>query len=318
MNRTHMLVIVALAVGCSRGTTAGGASTDPLQQLEADTGHSWTVRWRADLHTPALLEGRTTPMASTADDAARAGRAFLRRHGALFAMGDADDLVAEDAGADELGMTHARFGEEIDGRPVWGGELIAHFDSDGALVRVNGRYVPVTTALGDPVKDADEARVIAVGAARQAEPAVDPDAFTTYAPKLYVYPVDAQTVKLAWRVAIDVESDTVAQSLESFVDATDGTLLHAADVTNYLDGSGVGVFGDPQQLVIAQSGASYVLEDTTRGSPPTRTYSAAGRSRLPGLAVRSKDPAHWDEGGSAPGSAVDAHAFVAATWDHFA
>jgi bacillolysin len=34
--------------------------------------------------------------------------------------------------------------------------------------------------------------------------------------------------------------------------------------------------------------------------------------------VRSKDPTRWDESGDAAGAAVDAHAYVAATWDHFA
>ncbi len=322
MNRTLTLVVLALTAGCaSPGSTNVGNSdgaNDPLQQLEADTGQTWTVRWRDDLHTPALLEGRTAPLATTGPDAERAGRQFLKRYGALFGMSPDDDVVAEDSDTDELGMTHARFEQHVGDVPVWGAELLAHFAADGALVRVNGRYVPVQTALPDAATTADEARVAAVNGARAAYPSLSPDAFMTAAPKLYVYPVDAATMKLAWRVEIAAEDDTHAMALEAFVDAVDGSIVHLVETTAYLDGSGVGVLGDKQPLVVAKSGASYILEDATRGMPATRTYSAGGSSRLPGTAVRSKDVTSWDTDGVAPGAAVDAHAYVAKAWDYFA
>ena len=326
MNRTLTLVVLALAAGCgptntrdaSVGSSDGGAVDDPLQLLEAETGHHWTVRWRDDLHTPALLEGRTAPMATTGSDAERAGREFLTQHRLLFSMGDLDDLVATESSTDDLGMTHARFQQRQGNLPVWGGELLAHFDADGALVRVNGRYVPTPTLQSGATQTADQARVLAVSGARSSHPEVSADAFTTAAPKLYVYPLDGGGATLAWRVEVDVADDTQTLVLESFVDAVDGSIVHMADLTAYADGSGVGVLGDAQPLVIAANGASYILEDATRGAPATRTYSANGSTRLPGTAVRSKDPASWDTGGTAPGAAVDAHAFVAATWDYFA
>ena len=77
--------LALIAAGCSAGAAApsfapsDGGGIDPLQQLEEDTGHSWSVRWRQELHTPALLEGRTAPLATTGADAERAGRDFLRR-----------------------------------------------------------------------------------------------------------------------------------------------------------------------------------------------------------------------------------------------
>ncbi len=322
MNRRFSLVVLALAAGCGSGAPRDPGSpdgaVDPLQQLEADTGHDWTVRWRADLHTPALLEGRTAPLATTGSDAERAGRDFLRRYGALFAMSEQDDLVADDSGTDELGMTHARFEERVGGVPVWGGELLAHFDTDGALIRVNGRYVPIPWPLPAQVTSADEARVLAVADARASHPTLSPDAFTTSTPKLYVYPINAATAKLAWRVEIDVDDVTQVMTLQSFVDATDGSILHSVETTAYLEGSGVGVLGDRQPLVVAENGASYILEDATRGSPAARTYTAGGSTRRPGTAVRSRDPQSWDTAGTAPGAAVDAHAYVAAAWDYFA
>ena len=102
MNRSVSLIVLALA-GCGptmHALSSDGAARDPLQALEDETGHSWTVRWQPDIHTPAFLEGRTAPMATTADDAARTGRDFIQRHGALFSMGDTDDLVVTAADTD--------------------------------------------------------------------------------------------------------------------------------------------------------------------------------------------------------------------------
>ena len=320
-----VFAIVVACAGCrgggpsySFGASPDGGGADPLQQLEEDTGHSWSVRWRQELHTPAMLEGRTAPLATTGDDAERAGRAFLLKYGALYAMKPGDDLVATDSGTDELGMTHARFSQHAGDVPVWGGELIAHFDTDGSLIRVNGRYVPIAVNLPDPVKTSDEARALAASAARTAHPNVTADGFTTEAPKLYAYPIGTTTVKLVWRVAVDASDDAEVLQLEAFVDAVDGSIVHMAETTAYADGSGIGVTGDVEPLVIAKDGASFILEDATRGSPASRTYSSSGSTRLPGTAVRSKDPMAWDTGGAAAGAAVDAHAFVARTWDYFA
>ncbi|HEX4459131.1 MAG TPA: M4 family metallopeptidase, partial [Polyangia bacterium] len=321
----RLTLVSALAVafaGCGRpsllsATHGDQGALDALAQLDAETGVTWTARWYADIHTPALLEGRTAPLANTAVDAARAGRVFIRAHAALFSLADADDVESTDGSTDELGMTHARFAEKAQDYDVWGGQLYLHFASDGALVRINGRFIPVTSDLGTPELTSQEALVAAVAAARAASP-WSADAFTTYVPKLYAYPVDAQTVKLAWRVQIAANDDSGTALLESFVDAADGSILHAADITEYLAGSGVGVFGDRQSLVVAADGASYILEDDTRGAPPTRTYGNGGTTKLPGIAVRSKDPQAWDTSGDGKGAAVDAHAFVAASWDYFA
>ena len=151
-----LTLICALAVaGCGRpslwSTEHGDqGALDALAQLDAETGVTWSARWYSDLHTPAFLEGRTAPLANTAVDAARAGRVFIRAHSALFALGDADDVESSDGGTDELGMTHARFTEKAQDYDVWGGQLVLHFAGDGALVRINGRYIPIATELGTP------------------------------------------------------------------------------------------------------------------------------------------------------------------------
>ena len=341
MDRSLSLAALLLAAGCGSLPSPDSLSfdmtlDDPIAALERETGHPWTLHLRADA-TPALLEGRTAPLAATATDALRAGRQFLKRHRALFNMGDSDDLDTLDGDTDALGMTHAHFQEVVQGFPVWGGELLAHFASDGALVRVNGRYIPVAAELPMPSLTSDAARVSAVDAARAANADLDANAFTTSPPRLWVYappwsqpahdePTSrdggttspSSAIKLAWRVQVDVASP-MPQSLETFVDAVDGSILHVADTIAFLDGSGVGVDGTRRNLGITQHGASsYWLEDPAHGDPAQRTSSAGEDVGLPGSVVRTKDPSHWDEAPPAAGAAVDAHAFMAATWDHFA
>src|SRR5438876_133963 len=85
------LVLLPLA-GCDPGAAAAadGGSSDPLASLEQETGQSWTVRWHPDVHTPAVLAGRTAPLAASPQDAERAGRAFLLKVHALYQMTSPD------------------------------------------------------------------------------------------------------------------------------------------------------------------------------------------------------------------------------------
>lgn len=315
-----LLMVVALA-GCGPSAPdaladAGGGAPDPLSQLEADSGGRWRIRWHQDLHTPAFLEGKTDPMAATPKDAERAARAFLLKYAALYRLGGSDELKTIAAETDELGMTHARFRQQSGQVPVWGCELIAHFAADGSLVRVNGRFQPLPSVSVVPTRTADEARVAAVLDARMLRPELDAAQFTTVAPKLWLYPTDPSSARLVWRVEVAVADDAQPERLETFVDAGDASIVHRTDVLAWLDGSGVGVFGDERKLSIGQKRNKYWLEDAGRGG--STTYDMRGRAKLPGGGVKSDDPNAWDSDEPAAGAAVDAHANVAATWDFFA
>ncbi len=123
-------VVLALAAGCGGSAhrsfaNSDGGGLDPLQQLEQDTGHSWSSALASGApSTPvALLEGRTAPLAPTRPPTPNAlGNGWIRSFVTplLFAMAerDDDDVVATDsADTDELrAMTHARFQEQVERR----------------------------------------------------------------------------------------------------------------------------------------------------------------------------------------------------------
>jgi bacillolysin len=312
------LVLLLPLAGCgpTEAPLPDAAPLDALGELERDTGQKWTVRWHKDVHIPAFLEGRTAPLAATANDAERAGRAFLIRYHALFGMRAInDELSVIDSVTDELGMTHARFAQKRGKVPVWGGDLVVHFAEDGALVRVNGRVLPLPTIPLEPSRSPDEARVAAVLHARGARPEVAAEAFVTRTPKLVVYPRSAVDARLAWRVETDVQDAEEPMLLETFIDAEDGSVLAAHDLIDTLGGSGTGVFGDTKMLDVIEKRGSYWLEDAGRGAQ--KTYSAGGKVRLPGTGVKSEELHRWDTVAPGAGSAVDAHWAVAATYDYF-
>jgi bacillolysin len=308
------LLLLSLLAACT--DDPGPALDDsPLAVLDRETGATWKARFQPDLPTVAFLEGRTPPVARNGPAGERAGRSFLRRYAGLF--GDLDDLDTDWALTDELGMTHVSFHQRQGRIPVWGGELKVHFASDGALVRVNGRAWPVPSISPIPVRTADDAKLAALLDAEAQRPELDRTAFEALAPKLYIHP-RPDDARLAWRVQIYVEDGKRPMVLESFVDAEDGSIRARRDLLRSIDGSGIGVFGDQQALSISESDGQYWLIDATRGtSPATKTYSTAGRSHLPGTGVHSPARDRWDLAGEAAGAAVDAHAFVAQTWDYF-
>ncbi len=329
----RVLAGLALFVAACEGPAAfPPIVTDPagaLAALEAETGHTWRLRRHPSLGTPAFLEGRTQPLAATARDAQRAARQFLSQHERLFSLRSAvDDLADVSTESDDLGMSHARFQQRVGHVPVWGSDLLVHFDRDGSLVRVNGRYALLDgPASLEPRLTADEARVAAAAIARGLRPLAGPNAAFTLGADLVVVPLEdgalavgaARPARLAWRVSAGVADVDAPLALEALIDAEDGRTLAAFDRVVAVAGSGLGVFGDRKPVAIEKKTTAYWLEDRTRGQTPSRTFSARGKTRLPGSEVRSSEADRWDDDAAegVPGAAVDAHAYVAKAWDYF-
>ena len=291
---------------------------DALAALERETGQPWSIRWQDDLPTAAFLEGRTRPLALTSANAEQAGRAFILRYPELFGLTEDDQLDVDESTIDELGMIHTIFTQHRGRVPVWGGELRAHFAPDGALVRINGRSIPIADLPLVPVRSSDEARASALLDAEALRPEVNGADFSSLDPSLWIFPRGADGARLTWQVQIDVHDGVRPMVLETFVDASDGSIVARTDTLTALSGSGKGVFGELQVLTINENDGAYWLEDPSRGVSPTqKTYSASNRAHLPGTGVHSDDPSGWDLAGDAAGAAVDAHAYVARTWDYF-
>lgn len=73
---------------------------------------------------------------------------FLSTYRAEFRLRDpkAEMLVA-DTSTDDLGYKHVRLRQVYAGLPVWGAELIVHFDREDRIYLVNGHYLPTPDGL---------------------------------------------------------------------------------------------------------------------------------------------------------------------------
>jgi hypothetical protein len=68
---------------------------------------------------------------------------YLSAYRAVFHLRDpTDEMFVKGASTDALGYTHVRLRQVYAGLPVWGAELIVHFDAADRIYLVNGHYLP--------------------------------------------------------------------------------------------------------------------------------------------------------------------------------
>jgi thermolysin len=318
-----------------------GSPESTLAQLARSTGYAWQGRWHADLRTPALLEGNTEPLASTPAGLEHATFGFFERHPGLFRLhAPREELKVTQHDQDELGMTHLRLEQRLHGLPVWDHELRVHFDRDGRLSRLEGRYAPLGTLDSTaPLLSPEQARTAALAAmgvspqpatsdaqdggatsTQDAEPMLE-----TTAPELGIHvefagaAMDAVTPgpRLAYRVEVRVHDAKKPRMARCLVNAQTGTSLGCENLLDELHGTGTGYFGETLQFEIAARSGRYYLEDAAMGSPPQRIYGAANGARLPGTLLSSPRPDRWDLAPFGAGAALEAQVHLAQVEDYY-
>ncbi len=189
------------------------------------------IAWNAALGTPSFLSGAdlAAPSPFSAGKGLRpTGRpdadalAVLDTLSGIMGIRDAAaEFAPQTPERDSLGCMHVRAPQVHRGLPVFGGELIVHFDAAGKAYAVNGRYVPEIAVAGTPaLASEDAARLAAADLAlllgRPAAPTLAaPPALTVYAwrtaPRLaYALTLALDPAPLhAWRYWIDAETGCV-------------------------------------------------------------------------------------------------------------
>ncbi len=169
---------------------------------------------------------------------------------------------------DELGMTHVRFAQAVNGVPVEGSEVIVHFNKNNEVVSVNGKTNQTLDA--DAVDTA--ASISSIAALQAALSSVDAPQELTYEPtaELVVYPFEKKN-HAAYKVNVNFMGNEPGNWFV-FVDAHSGKvidkyngLMHA-DENKTQKGSGKGVHGDHRELHITRvkeenAGTKFALAD---------------------------------------------------------
>lgn len=115
-------------------------STVPASAVRIVRAENGTISWmRGDLGDLDLTAGKAAELSAVAADATRQ----LARWSGVMRLDDpGTELEGTRLETDDLGMTHIRFRQTLEGIPVWAREVIVHADRSGRIVSVNGTYEP--------------------------------------------------------------------------------------------------------------------------------------------------------------------------------
>ncbi len=137
-------------------------------RLRFDQADNGTVRWlKGRLGRVDAQPGKTLTM-ETYTEAALQTLAAYRPIVKLDAPDD--ELRTMNTVADDLGYVHARFEQTYADLPVWGRDLYVHFNAEGEIYAVNGRYEPTPRrVITTPSLDADAAITRTIDDLKQAD-----------------------------------------------------------------------------------------------------------------------------------------------------
>jgi bacillolysin len=193
-----------------------------LQQLTKMSGGTIQIRWDDERGTPRFLSGKlSNPMKG--EPLANA-LAFLDAVRELYHFDKAKKTFRlKRIDRDELGMTHVRLTHVSNNIPVWGDELIVHFDKEGVVRSINGQFTPKieehTAGMKKPTLIPGQAVEKALKEVGVDKPARKPTAM------LYFFPhPDPDTVTLVY--VVSVYDPQKPADWRVFVDAINGDVVY--------------------------------------------------------------------------------------------
>ncbi len=241
---------------------------DAVAEWKKANGPDVEIWYDSDWGTPFFIKGKDLTLAP-ATPLAKAGKSteatlalgtFSRLPNFLGLLDCASELRQIDHQTDHLGMTHVRFQQTYQGYDVWARDLYVHYDQDGNMSLINGRWSPTPNSLDQNAISVTEDDAIAVVKRTFA----DRDSIDIVETELMVYIDEDQEPHWAWRVRTSLG---LTEGYDLFVEATSGNELTRVS-TVYSDGpvegSGVDLLGFARTLDLWQEGSSYFMINTTK------------------------------------------------------
>ncbi|WP_412068129.1 M4 family metallopeptidase [Rubrivirga sp. IMCC43871] len=325
-----LLALVGLAPLAAAQSTALTDAFDALERVEMDPATDAPIFLAGDL---GIVSPATAPQ-------------FFIAHAAAFGFSTAPDVQVTRVDTDDLGLTHVRVHQMVDGTPVWGAESALHIGRDGRAYAWGGTLLPDA----DVARGVDLGRSAALAAARADLGAVryresapadalgEPIDWTPTA-EAVVFPHLGDFAR-AYHVRLFVDAPTPA-NWEVFVDAASGTVLHkfnslhtaglgadeatarvasgapfvtAAGAAGPTTGTGTSLYEGTKTIPTYLSGSNYYLYDTTRGPSYIRTMTGNNGTSLPGSYVTDADN---NFSATNQRAAVSAHYGAVTTFDYY-
>ena len=265
MKKKFILPVVLSSAMLVGSIPVSSVFAQPSDSSLAGSGQA-SKEWNEKASVPLFVKERFTEKfsSSTASDALN----YLKKNQDKTGIPHPDqNLKVKSTQKDQLGMTHVRFNQSVNGLKVEGAEVIVHFNKNNEIVSVNGRTnqtisedsVDTNTSLSS-----DEALSAALASVNAPEE-------LTYEPssELVVLPFKGKN-HTAYKVNVNFMGDEPGNWF-IFVDAKTGEvidqyngLMHADEQTQ--KGAGKGVHGDHRELHITQvkeanAGTKFALAD---------------------------------------------------------
>jgi zinc metalloprotease ZmpA len=270
----------------------------------------------------AARQDRTDASPAVTPEAMTAARQHLRANANALGLVDADrELQTRGGRTDEVGLTHIRFDQYVDGVRVFEGEAIAHVDALGrtqltnAIQRVRG--VNTTPRLSEAT---------AVGTAISE---LAPRGQYTTKTDLVVLPRGEHTdrTQLVWHVTVYIDNGIDMQSQwEYFVNAHNGGVALKFNALPTTAGVARTMYSGDQAIDVTLSGTTYSLVDPVRGTlggnyTINLNNATSGGTTVTGLTNIFGTGVKTDSSGGVGAdritAAAEAHWGLARTWDYF-
>ncbi len=267
-----------------------------------------------------LVSGNLGKTAATGAEIRTTMEFFSENLGAFKMTSPSEELVVKRIDRDNRGNQHARFDQYYRGVQVFSGQMMSHFDRDGNLVTVNGRYWPGISLSTTATISASSAEQTAL-----ADVTAEHDGLKVNETELVILPWEGK-YHLVWHSKVGTPHPK--ERWEYFVDANTGEIVYSASLIREAEaiGDGYGVLGIYRDHLDAYDwGGVFALEDYTRQA--ANDIHGHGGQMLPGQAIRTfisyddsyfelefDDNNHWDNPIQAP--EVDAHFYTGLVYDY--
>ncbi|MCX7569651.1 M4 family metallopeptidase [Tumebacillus sp. DT12] len=221
---------------------------------------------------------------------------------------------------DEMGTTHTKLDQTINGITVFGEQLIVH-EADGNVQGVTGTFAKVTASAKKANLKASAAIEKAVAHTGFTGELIDaPTAELVYLPQ-------GDTAVLTYLIGVSYMGEE-AGNWQIFVNALDGTVVDAINKIEHAGkpgggsgsnavGSGTGVLGDKKSINTTYQNGTYYLIDNTKfmaakgGTVTTKSYNN-GSSTMYDMTDADNNYADANQR-----AGVDAHYYAGFTYDYF-
>lgn len=212
---------------------------------------------------------------------------------------------------DNLGFTHFRLQQVLNGVKVYGGDSTIHVNKNNQITAYLGKFYPGLEQRQIPTKPSISKQQAINIAKKDLKLNSNPSFVKS---DLWIYPYQNQ-----YYLAYEVKISTI-QSKPSYwhyyIDGTNGKIIRKYDAITHIKGNGKGVHGDNKtfEVTCKQRKRNCVLHDQTRGKG-IKTHNGQNKDyrdpSLPGPIIKSATNTFNEPAG------VDAHTYLAMGYDYF-